>query len=654
LEQSATPKSAEARGDLTARFRRPPTARSRFNISFDRESIDTFCERGILGTVIALLVWGPLATGATRTSQFLVMLGLGVLLIGFWLVRIWTREQYRFLFPPFGWAVLAFTGYAVWRYTAADVEYDARLELLQVLLYCVLFFAVLDNLNSQDSIQILLFTLIGLAMLISFYAIFQYLTDSQKVLWFDRPAVYRGRGSGTYICPNHLVGFLEQILPIALAYTVTGRYKVLTKVGLGYAAVAILAGIAVTISRGGYIAVAVSMFAFFAVLLWNRNFRIPALVILVLLVAGGAYFGQKSWRAQKRFAQLDENLTNSRPHYWNAAIKIWKANFWFGAGPQQYDWRFRQYRHPHVQGRPVYAHNDYLNTLADYGSVGGLIVGGGLLLLGWGIVRSWKYVRRSNEIATRTSNRSAVVFGCSVGLVALAVHSLVDFNMHLPANAAVAVTLMAILSSHLRFATERFWLRPGVLGRLLATIFLLSAAIYFTLQVNRLGTQTYLLHTYPRLSSFEERLAHLKRAHAVEPKNGIVLLATGEFLRKTGWDADEGGEDLVRASIPWFENGIELNRWNPYYYLNLGMCYHFLKEPDKAAPFFQKALEIDPNGSFAVAMHGWHKLQLGDLHGAKDEFWRSIVLLHHTGRNEFAKSYHEIVERRIAEQAVTP
>jgi hypothetical protein len=53
-------------------------------------------------------------------------------------------------------------------------------------------------------------------------------------------------------------------------------------------------------------------------------------------------------------------------------------------------------------------------------------------------------------------------------------------------------------------------------------------------------------------------------------------------------------------------------------------------------------------------MHGWHKLQLGDLKGAKDEFWRSIVLLHHTGRNDFAKTYHEIVERRIAEQAVSP
>ena len=111
--------SAEARGDLTARFKR---SGSRRGLSFDRETIDTFCERGILGTVLAMLVWAPLATGATRTSQFLVLLGLGVLLIAFWAVRIWTRESYRFLFPPFAWAVVAFFWYANWRYTRADNE----------------------------------------------------------------------------------------------------------------------------------------------------------------------------------------------------------------------------------------------------------------------------------------------------------------------------------------------------------------------------------------------------------------------------------------------------------------------------------------------------------------------------------------------------
>ncbi len=619
----------------------------------DRESIDTFCERGILGTVLAMLLWAPLATGATRTSQFLVLLGLGVLLIAFWAVRIWTRESYRFLFPPFAWAVVVFVGYAIWRYTWVDIEYEARLELLQVILYGVVFFAVLDNLTRQESIQIVLFTLIGLALVLSFYGIFQYLTDSQKVLWFEKPVSYRGRGSATYFCPNHLAGFLEMVLPIALAYTITGRYKPLTKIGIGYAAVMMLAGIGVTLSRGGYVAVGVALIVFFVILLWNRDYRIPAIILLVLLVAGGAVFGRRSWKAQKRLEQFD--TLDMRQAYWKAAREMWKENFWFGVGPQHYDWRFRKWRSPELQRRPVYVHNDYLNTLAEYGTVGGIIVGGSILLLGWGVVRSWKYVRRSNEISTKPSNRSAVVFGCSVGLLAILLHSVGDFNMHIPANALIAVVLMAILSSHVRFATERFWFKTGIAGRMAGSVLLAVCGTYFVWQLSRLAPQSYISHKFFEAKTFEEKFEILQRAHIYEPNNGLETTATGEFLRKSGWDAEDGkvGEKLVRAAIPWFERGIELNRWSPYDYMNLGMCYHWLKEGEKASELFDRALALDPNGSYVLAMYGWHKLQSGELEAARDYFKRSILYLHHAGENTFAKSYLEIVERRIAEQAVT-
>ena len=95
-------------------------------------------------------------------SQFLVLLGLGSLMCAFWLVRVWIRQQYRVLFPPFAWTVLVFIGYAIWRYSWVDYEYGARLEILQIILYGLLFFAVLDNLTSSEHIQIILFTLLGL------------------------------------------------------------------------------------------------------------------------------------------------------------------------------------------------------------------------------------------------------------------------------------------------------------------------------------------------------------------------------------------------------------------------------------------------------------------------------------------------------------
>src|SRR5260221_10218772 len=134
----------------------------------NREKLDGWCERGILGLVLGILVFGPLATGAVRTLEFLVIqaLTLGVILL--WGLRFWLNPKPKLFWPPICWAVVAFAGYAIARYLTADIEYAARQELVRVLVYAVLFLAILNNLHRQESVQIITLTLIFLAMAISF------------------------------------------------------------------------------------------------------------------------------------------------------------------------------------------------------------------------------------------------------------------------------------------------------------------------------------------------------------------------------------------------------------------------------------------------------------------------------------------------------
>src|SRR4051812_32742836 len=89
----------------------------------DRELIDRWCERGILGLVLAILTYGPLAFGATDVFPVLVIqaLVMGVLLL--WIVRIWLGKPYRVLWPPVCWAVVGFMIYAVIRYRMALEEH---------------------------------------------------------------------------------------------------------------------------------------------------------------------------------------------------------------------------------------------------------------------------------------------------------------------------------------------------------------------------------------------------------------------------------------------------------------------------------------------------------------------------------------------------
>ena len=126
--------------------------------------LDRWCEVGILGLVLAILVFGPLAMGAVDAPAFLVVQGLTIGVMLLWAVRIWAGPKPQLLWPPICWVVLAFMIYAVARYLTADIEYVARLEMIQVVMYAFLFFAIVNNLYRQETAQIIGFTLIFLAM----------------------------------------------------------------------------------------------------------------------------------------------------------------------------------------------------------------------------------------------------------------------------------------------------------------------------------------------------------------------------------------------------------------------------------------------------------------------------------------------------------
>src|ERR1700689_2082787 len=175
----------------------------------NREALDKFFERGILAFVLAILVFGPLAMGAVDAWAFLVVQGLTVGVMLLWVLRLWISPKPQLLWPPICWVVLAFTIYAVARYLTADIEYVARQELIQVLVCAFLFFAIVNNLYRQEFSQVISLTLIFLAMGISRFAAYQFFTHSNRVWNYISP--YAGRGTGTYISPNNLAGFLEML-----------------------------------------------------------------------------------------------------------------------------------------------------------------------------------------------------------------------------------------------------------------------------------------------------------------------------------------------------------------------------------------------------------------------------------------------------------
>ena len=619
----------------------------------DRERLDRWLEHGILSLVCIILIAGPFLFGGTRTIDFMWIQGLTTIALILWTIRFWIRDEYRILWPPLAWAILAFVGYVIWRYTGADVEYRARLEMNQILVYTALFFIVLDNFNNKEWTQVIVCTLIFVGMAASMYAVYQYATGSRWIYNTPQPVGYYGRAGGPFICPNHLADYAAMIVPLALAITLMARINIILRILIGYAGIVMLVGAFVSLSRAGCAALGFGVVIMLAILLFNRNFRLKALLVLVLVLIPAVWLGGKSFDAQRRINKGFGNagFGDDRFLVWSAATSMWREKFWTGVGPAQFDIRFRPFRQPlaQLQIRPEYVHNDYLNTLADYGMIGFTLVTLAFGLFWLGVVRIWRFVRRGNDLGSKQSTRSAIVLGASAGIAAVMLHCIVEFNMHIPALAIVCVTLLAIVTSHWRFATERFWVRPRIFGRLIATLACVALAVWLGVNTVRTVQEQRLVLRAEKMPEHKEAYrALMKKAFAIEPKNAETAYWIGSSLRRQSWAGAADYRQQAEEAMQWFNKSIALDPYTPQSYIGIGMCLDWLDRKQEAWPYFRDALVLDPYNYYVLATYGWHLIQFQAWYPAAKKLSFSIGL--QPKDNPMAWSYFKIVKRKLDEQ----
>lgn len=619
------------------------------------ETWDEGCRRGIFGLILAILIFTALAFAGVG-AWFLVVQALTIGVLALWILRLWRSPKPQFLCPPIIWPVLAFAPYAVGRYFTCEIEYVGRQELLQVLVFTFLFLAILNNAYHQDLVLTLSLTLIAVAMVSASYAVAQYVTHSNHIWWvpFSDP----GRASGPFFSPDHFCGYLEMLLPMVIALILVGRLEPLTRILLGYCFVVLLAGVGVTFSRGGWIATTVGLLVVLLILLGHRQHRKFAALTLVLLAAGTAT-AVGLWLS--RASKFDNHLVRpeggvnldvySRLQVWTAAGRMWLDHFWWGVGPAHFNEYFNEYRPPDVQLRVGWVHSDYLNLLTDWGLVGGLLLLTGLVLFALGLRQTWTRVRRADgDFASGLSNRFACFLGLLGGLTAMAVHSLVDFNLHVPADGLLALTLLALLSSNLRFATDRYWWRVRLPLKLGSTVVFAAVMIFLGWQTFRLGHQAWWLlradglpyHSLPQAAAREQ-------AFAWEPANFVNAYDIGEDYRTAAFDAESNNLALVTTALTWFQRSQKLN---PHYspaYIRAGTCLESLGRADEATQTLAGADRHDPNGYYTAATIGWLYLQHGEYAAARPWLVRSLQL--QPRDNPMATACLAAVDQTLADQA---
>ncbi len=300
---------------------------------------------------------------------------------------------------------------------------------------------------------------------------------------FVLPSLPRGIGYGQVISRNQFAFMMEMALGLSLglASSRAGRHAsslLYLSLALPVCAALILAN-----SRGGILTMFCQLL-FLSVLVapsWSgrrgarlerdgvdakgRNFRrragslaaravlaaaLVALVsVAVVWVGGERVVSNMSTVGEEISAQSEEAATRwntRRVDIWRATWEMFKDHPVVGVGFGGYWAAIPQYHDASGEYTPQQAHNDYLELLAS----GGLM---GFALL---LCFVFFFLRRARAtLCGGDAFRRAACVGALAGLFGVAVHSLFDFGLHMTANAALFVALVAVATAHIEGGDER-------------------------------------------------------------------------------------------------------------------------------------------------------------------------------------------------------
>ncbi|PYT67120.1 MAG: hypothetical protein DMG42_27710, partial [Acidobacteria bacterium] len=246
---------------------------------------------------------------------------------------------------------------------------------------------------------------------------------------------------GPYVNRNHFAGFAELILPLALVPILMGRVRKQRRAVVGLLAVLPIAALFLSASRGGIVSFCVQLTLLAYLILRSRGLgkhllAMAAVLLVACLMVSWVGVGLLLERLST-FQSL-EVTGGKRAAMRKGAWHIFLDHPLVGTGLGTLQIVYPAYETLY-DGKVVnHTHNDYLEALAETGLLGGLCCA---WFLGVLLRESLKRFHDVNHSFAGTLQLSGLVACCG-----FLVHSLVDFNLHIPAN-SLLFFLMAHLSS---------------------------------------------------------------------------------------------------------------------------------------------------------------------------------------------------------------
>jgi O-antigen ligase len=317
--------------------------------------------------------------------------------------------------------------------------FATEMEAFRLLLYLTVFFMAAFGTNGENGSFRIIRVLVIFGFILAVFGIIQYATWNGKIYWFKAPLSPHASSFGPFVNRNHFAGFIGMIIPFSLGLTLMSR-GVEKKVMYAFLGIVMAIALFFTLSRGGIISFFAGLFVF-SLFTFTRNMSkitlLPVFLFIFVLAVYLLFFGISSSLVEKFIHS--ETSSQSRFIAWQGTLSAFRDFPIFGSGFGTFQHIFKAYQPETLRMYWAHAHNDYLEFLLELGIVGMGIAG----------IFFFVVARRIMKIRWKGGEGylGAALFA---SIATMAIHSVVDFNLHIPSNAMLFFMVLGLAVSSRR------------------------------------------------------------------------------------------------------------------------------------------------------------------------------------------------------------